>query len=202
LQAEAAIGCKYKYNDDDVYKTVVLNIDERFLFERKQTPVKNALFILLPHYTATTTVSMQYTTRGTGVSRREDNNIIYYHCVYAYIYISYTRTRPIIYIGPFRYSSGPYPTYIRRRCHVYNIYNVYNVYNVYTIIYDISNVYSFPIGIIYIYTYARSRGARRAYLYIIIFPGQIAAAVTGCDCLCYHVRLIRAVVVVGLLIII
>jgi len=52
-----------------------------------------------------------------------------------HIYISYARTRPIIYIGPFRYSSGPYPTYIRRRCHVYNI------------IYDISNVYSFPIGI-------------------------------------------------------
>jgi len=181
-----------------VYKTVILNIDERFLFERKHTPVKNALFILLPHYNATTTVRLlQYTASGTGVSRREDN--IIYHCVYAYklcmyIYIiTNTRTRPIIYIGPFRYSSGPYPTYIRRRCHVYNVYNI---------IYDISNVYSFPIGNVYIYisiyTYAWSSGARRAYLYIIIFPGQIAAAVTGCDRLCYHVR----VVVAGLLIII
>lgn len=89
MQAAAAIGCKYNDNDndnddDDVYKTVILNIDDRFLLERKQTPVENALFILLPHYTTTTTVSMlRYTARGTGVSRREDN-IIYYHCVYIY----------------------------------------------------------------------------------------------------------------------
>lgn len=80
-------------DDNDVYKTVVLNIDERFLFERKPTPVENALFILLPHYTSTTTDSMlQYTARGTGVSRREDN-IIYYQCVYSYTYIYLYRTR-------------------------------------------------------------------------------------------------------------
>jgi len=144
LQSASAIGCKYDDDDDDVVQDGRIKYWWTFSIWTKTDPGGNALFILLPHYTATTTVSMlQYTARGTGVSRREDNNIIYYHCLYTYIYISYTRTRPIIYIGPFRYSSGPYPTYIRRRCHVYNVYNI---------IYDISNVYSFPIGIIYIYT--------------------------------------------------
>jgi len=48
------VAGRSKYDDDDddddgVYKTVVLNIDERFLFERKQTPVENTLFILYYH---------------------------------------------------------------------------------------------------------------------------------------------------------
>jgi len=157
LQA-ADIDCKYDDDDDDdVYTTIVLNIDERFLFEWKQTPVENALFILLPHCTTTTKTvyRSRYGSEPAG---------LYYISLRVYIY--WTRGRDRLFILD---RLDIHPDLIRRISAAVATYILY-------IIYDISNVFSFPMDIIYIYIYyilMHGHAVRDVptYNYLYILPG-------------------------------
>lgn len=153
----------------------------------------------------------QYTARGTGVSRREEN--IIYHgvlyaynipCIYRYIPTYRTRGRDRLFILD---RLDIHPVLIRRISAAVATYIMYIIYNKW---YKY-NVYSFPIDIIYtyiqyiyrhIYLCTVTRCATCLPIYYYFSWTNRCCSATGCDRLCYHVQLIRAVFVVGLLIII